>query len=71
MKQSDIISKEHFSNRHIGPSSADVNKMLKELNFNSVDEFIQNIIPKDINRKENMLLKPALSEAELLTKKAF
>ncbi len=68
MKQSDIISKEHFSNRHIGPSSADVNKMLKELNFNSVDEFIQNIIPKDINRKENMLLKPALSEAELLTK---
>ena len=68
MKQSDIISKEHFSNRHIGPSSGDVNKMLKELNFNSVDEFIQNIIPKDINRKENMLLKPALSEAELLTK---
>ncbi|MDD4819736.1 MAG: aminomethyl-transferring glycine dehydrogenase [Flavobacteriales bacterium] len=55
-----------FSARHIGPSDTDTTMMLKEIGVNSLDELIEQSIPKDILMDTPLNIPPALSEAEYL-----
>jgi len=56
-----------FVARHIGPSPADQEKMLKLLGFSSLDAFIDEVVPSDIRRKDGMAKLPApLNEADAL-----
>ncbi len=55
-----------FVDRHVGPSSEEVEKMLNVIGVNTLDELIDKTIPASIRLKENLELSPALSEYELL-----
>ena len=54
-----------FVSRHIGPSPAEQEKMLKLLGFCRLDGFVDAVVPQDIRRKEMRLPAP-LSEREAL-----
>jgi len=54
-----------FVSRHIGPSPAEQEKMLKLLGFSRLDDFVDAVVPQDIRRKEMRLPAP-LSEREAL-----
>ena len=41
-------SEKDFIKRHIGPSNEDQSKMLKELNYKSLDDLIDNTVPEKI-----------------------
>lgn len=55
---------EKFQNRHIGINETDLKFMLKKIGVDSLDELIDQTIPKDIRLKERLNLPPALSENE-------
>lgn len=55
---------EKFQNRHIGINETDLQFMLKKIGVDSLDELIDQTIPKDIRLKERLNLPPALSENE-------
>lgn len=55
-----------FSTRHIGPDSAEQQKMLDYLGFASLDELIDRVIPPSIRRKQAMNIGEALSEHQSL-----
>lgn len=57
--------KEHFSTRHIGPSSDEQNQMLKSLELKSLDELISRTIPKSILNTKPLGIGDGLSEPEL------
>ena len=41
-----------FIDKHLGLKDNDEKKMLQKLGFNNIDEFIQQVIPEDIQLKE-------------------
>ena len=41
-----------FIERHLGLKDNDEKKMLQKLGFNNIDEFINQVIPEDIQLKE-------------------
>ena len=41
-------SEKDFLKRHIGPSKEDQSKMLNELDYNSLDDLIDNTVPEKI-----------------------
>ena len=41
-------SEKDFIKRHIGPSKEDQSKMLKELNYQSIDDLMNNTVPEKI-----------------------
>ena len=45
-------SQKDFLKRHIGPSEEDQNKMLKELNYKSLDDLIKSTVPTKIQLKD-------------------
>ena len=47
-------SQKDFLKRHIGPSDEDQNKMLKELNYNSLDDLIKSTVPEKIQLKDGL-----------------
>ena len=47
-------SQKDFLKRHIGPSEEDQNKMLKELNYNSLDDLIKSTVPEKIQLKDGL-----------------
>ena len=57
----------NFIERHIGPNKSEIKSMLKSLGFNSLDKFIEEVIPHIIYSpiKENLIEK-TLSETEAL-----
>lgn len=55
---------EKFQNRHIGISEEDEKLMLEKINVKSLDELIDQTIPKNILLKEGLRLPEALSEHE-------
>ena len=55
-----------FANRHIGNSSDTSTKLLNELGFNSMDQFIKSIVPKNILNKEDLNIGEGYSEEEAL-----
>ena len=42
------VNSDLFINRHLGLSDADEKKMLSRLGFNNIDQFINQVIPEDI-----------------------
>lgn len=68
-KGSEMISLKHpdnFVNRHIGPSETEINEMLKDCAVQSIDELIQQTIPKKIRLNNDIELQPALSEYDFI-----
>ena len=56
-----------FANRrHIGPSPQEIKEMLDVIGYNSLDEFIDDTVPKTIRQKKPLDFGKAKSERELL-----
>ena len=57
-----------FIDRHLGLRDIDEQNMLQKLGFNNIDEFIDKVIPEDIQLKDKSseLLPQGCSEAEAL-----
>ena len=58
---------ERFETRHIGPDDKQVSEMLEKIGAESIDQLIEQTIPKNIRLKKSLNLPPAQSEAEFLT----
>ncbi|MCC6690274.1 MAG: aminomethyl-transferring glycine dehydrogenase [Bacteroidia bacterium] len=58
--------KDKFVNRHNGPRKHEVEKMLRKIGLNSVDELINQTIPDAIRLKKPLDIAPAMSEFEYL-----
>src|SRR5437588_3940852 len=65
---SDALSRNAFARRHVGPSPADVRKMLDVIGAASVEELIEQTVPSAIRQRSPLELGPALSEAQVLQK---
>ena len=61
-------SEKDFLKRHIGPSKEDQSKMLKELNYKSLDDLIDNTVPEKIKFKGELNIGDSNSEYEALRK---
>jgi glycine dehydrogenase len=57
-----------FARRHIGPSSADVMRMLDSIDAASIDELIEQTVPSAIRQRAPLDLGAALSETQVLAK---
>jgi glycine dehydrogenase len=55
-----------FENRHNGPSAEDISLMLKAIEANSIEELIDQTIPKSIQLEKPLQLPIAVSEAAFL-----
>ena len=66
MKES--IHPDRFLNRHIGPSSVDIEEMLTYLGFKTLSDFSKSIIPNAIISHNKMNIPSAISESEVLIK---
>jgi glycine dehydrogenase len=55
-----------FIQRHIGPSSDDVQHMLRTLGYPDLDSFLAAVVPQSIAWRDGLDLPEALSEAEVL-----
>jgi glycine dehydrogenase len=64
--RSDVLQPGHFAYRHIGPRREDVADMLGELGFDSLDSFIDAVVPEDIRLRRPLALPPGRSEREVL-----
>jgi glycine cleavage system P protein (glycine dehydrogenase) len=62
------LAQNEFAGRHIGPSPADVTKMLDTIGASSIDELIEQTVPNTIRQRAPLELGPAMSEAEALQK---
>ncbi|EAM49945.1 aminomethyl-transferring glycine dehydrogenase [Crocosphaera watsonii WH 8501] len=51
-----------FINRHIGPNSQEIDKMLKVLGFSSLDKLIDATVPQGIHLSKTLILPEAQSE---------
>ena len=61
-------SEKDFLKRHIGPSKEDQSKMLKELNYQSLDDLINSTVPEKIKFKGELNIGESNSEYEALRK---
>ena len=57
---------ELFLNRHIGPRQNEIKTMLNSIGLNSIEELIDETIPKNIRLNKDMQLEPAMSESDYL-----
>src|ERR1051325_5686506 len=55
-----------FQDRHIGPSAEDQATMLATLGFDSLDDFIDAVVPGDIRLKDALKIPAAKTEQEAL-----
>ncbi len=62
----DLFPSDTFVHRHIGPSPADVETMLKTLGVSSLDELIDQTIPANIRLSAPLGIGPGRAEHELL-----
>tara|TARA_Y100001970_G_scaffold47014_1_gene59349 strand:- start:6342 stop:9251 length:2910 start_codon:yes stop_codon:yes gene_type:complete len=46
-----------FIKRHVGPNNRDQEKMLGKLGFNNIEDFIKEVVPEDIQIKNNLFSK--------------
>ena len=58
------IQADNFTNRHIGPRPQDLDEMLKVIGVSSIDELIDQTVPKGIRSEEGLHLPSGISEAE-------
>ncbi|MEO8231418.1 MAG: aminomethyl-transferring glycine dehydrogenase [Ignavibacteriota bacterium] len=57
-----------FESRHIGPDHEEINEMVKLCGVNSIDQLIDQTIPKNIRLKNKLKLDEALSEHEFIAR---
>ncbi len=57
---------DRFANRHIGPSNADRLRMLKVVGYDSLESFIDAVVPASIRSDDALGLPAALSEPDAL-----
>ena len=57
---------QNFSLRHIGPSRLEIQEMLDELGFDTINGLIQKTIPKSIQTKTPLNIGPGIDEFSLL-----
>lgn len=57
-----------FIQRHIGPQSTDAATMLSELGYDSMEDFIDSVVPRDIHLANGLALPDAMSEQAALKK---
>src|SRR5213596_43402 len=62
------IERDLFQDRHIGPSPEDQGAMLQALVYDSLDAFIDAVVPEDIRLRQPLRIPPAISEQEALEK---
>jgi glycine dehydrogenase len=62
----DVLHPSHFAYRHIGPRRADVDEMLELLGYDSLDSFIDAVVPQQIRLQRPLALPPGRSEREVL-----
>ena len=62
----DVLHPSHFAYRHIGPRREDVAEMLETLGFDSLDAFVDAVVPADIRLRRPLALPPGRSEREVL-----
>lgn len=55
-----------FAQRHIGLSDNDINTMLTELGYASLDELTEQVVPRSIADDATLSLRPSLSEEQAL-----
>jgi glycine cleavage system P protein (glycine dehydrogenase) len=60
------IERDLFQNRHIGPSAEDQAAMLATLGYDSLDAFIDAVVPGDIRMREPLRIPEAKTERETL-----
>ena len=60
------MSTYRFSDRHIGPRANDIIEMLKEVNASSLNQLIDETIPKKIHLRREMNLPEAFSESRFV-----
>ena len=58
--------KENFSRRHIGPSTSELNDMLKIIGVKSIEDLLSQTIPEKIRLKSDLDIPDAISEMEFL-----
>lgn len=58
---------EMFHERHIGPDKSETIAMLKEVGCNSMDEFIQSVVPQQIRSTAPFVIGDPVSEREALS----
>ncbi|MEO6332365.1 MAG: aminomethyl-transferring glycine dehydrogenase [Gemmatimonadaceae bacterium] len=61
-----LPASDSFVRRHVGPGEADVAKMLGVLGYESLDDLIDAVIPRDIRAKTPLAIGAAQSEYEAL-----
>ncbi len=60
------MNENHFYHRHIGPNKKDISKMLSALELNSIEELLDQTIPKGIKLKKAMSVPKNISENDFL-----
>ena len=62
------VNSDLFINRHLGLSDIDEQKMLSKLGFNNINQFIEEVIPDDIQLKDKSfeLIPQGCSEIDAL-----
>ncbi|MGH6620677.1 MAG: aminomethyl-transferring glycine dehydrogenase, partial [Alphaproteobacteria bacterium] len=63
---SELEQNDDFIHRHIGPSQGDIDAMLKELGFASLDALVDKAVPRAIRSKKPLDLPPSRSEREVI-----
>ena len=58
--------KENFSKRHIGPSTSELNYMLKIIGVKSIEDLLSQTIPEKIRLKSDLDIPDSISEMEFL-----
>ena len=62
------FKEENFSKRHIGLNEEDKRNILKKLGYETMDKFINDVVPQNIKRSAPMKIEKELSEKQLLSK---
>src|SRR5713226_4852340 len=62
------IDQDLFQERHIGPSPDDQAAMVATLGYDSLDAFIDAVVPEDIRLRQPLRIPAAISEQEALEK---
>jgi glycine dehydrogenase len=61
-----VLHPSHFAYRHIGPRRSDVGEMLAVLGYDSIEAFIDAVVPEEIRLRRPLALPPGRSEREVL-----
>jgi glycine dehydrogenase len=61
-----LLRTERFLKRHLGPRREDIQVMLGVLGYESLDQFIDAVVPEDIRLRTPLALPPNRSEREVL-----